>query len=450
MGLNTESSYRFERGVDIGGVDWASRRAAGLIAAYAGGKVAPGAVDVLVPQGPPRCIELRYVRVCSLIGLQIPAEEIRQLLASLTLRIAKETDSSCIVEIPTFRGDLEREVDLIEEIARMHGLDKIPAAPPRAEIVIGSEDEHTRAMAEVRACLVGLGLQEIMNYSYTSNELLEQFKLDEPECRVALPNPLSRDHSVLRSSLIPQLVETLGRNAARQVDRAAFFEIGKTYLRKPDGSHHEEGMLAVGLLGPVGQTGMTQGAATAEEAYFWAKGIWESLAKARSVGAWDVAPLRTHALQDDMSMEISKDGRRIGILGILAPSISSEWRISSPLVVLEVSLSLLLEAPGTSRAVDSVSAFPAIRRDVAMMVDTAVTHQQVLSVVEGVRPVELEDVTLFDIFSGENVGEGRKSLAYSFIYRSSERTLTDKDANRLHDRVKKALQKELGAEIRDH
>lgn len=452
LGLSTESSYRFERGVDIGGVDWASRRATGLIVEYAGGKASPGAIDIIAPQPPPRSIQLRYDRVSALIGLEIPEADIRRLLESIELRITAEEQASCTVEIPSFRGDLEREVDLIEEVARLHGLDKIPTPSPRAEIVVGADDRHTRALFDLRARLTGLGLQEIMNYSYTSTELLDTFKLDDPGERVLLPNPLSRDHSVLRSSLIPQLVESLSRNAARQIDQAAFFEFGRVYHREPEGSHCEKEMLAIGLMGAVGRTGVGSGAATTPgDAYLWAKGIWEAVSAAQSLTSWEMGPLQAPALEEGMSTEITGDGRRIGILGALDRSICSAWRISVPIVVLEVALETLLEAgqrPGGP--VHEVLVFPAIRRDVAMLLDEGITHQQVLSVVDKVRPAELETIALFDIFSGKGIEAGRKSLAYAFTYRSAERTLTDEEANRLHDEIKSALRKDLDAEIRDH
>jgi phenylalanyl-tRNA synthetase beta chain len=452
LGLSTESSYRFERGVDIGGVDWASRRATGLMAECAGGSPSPGAIDVFAPQAAPCSIQLRYERVSALIGLEISGAEIRRLLEALALRVTAEDETSCTVEVPSFRGDLEREVDLIEEVARLHGLDKIPAPSPRAELVVGADDRRTRSLYDLRARLTGLGLQEIMNYSYTSTDLLDAFKLDDPQARVLLPNPLSQDHSVLRTSLIPQLVESLGRNAARQVNRVAFFEFGTVYHREAEGSHREEAMLAIGLMGSVGRTGVGSGtSATSGEAYLWAKGIWEAISSAQSVTSWELGSLHVPALEEGMSTEITGDGRRIGILGALDRSICSAWRISEPVVVLEVSLERLLEADNRrGDPVDEVPVFPAIRRDVAMLLDEAITHQRVLSVVEKVRPAELENIALFDVFSGKGIAAGRKSLAYAFTYRSPERTLTDEEANRLHDGVKSALQQDLAAEIRDH
>jgi len=452
LGLSTESSYRFERGVDIGGVDWASRRATQLMAEYAGGKPSPGAIDIFAPRPAPHSIHLRYEKVSSLIGMNVSGSEVRRLLQAIELRITAEDETSCTAEIPSFRGDLEREVDLIEEVARLHGLDKIPTPSPRADLVVGADDRRTRSLFDLRARLTGLGLQEIMNYSYTSTELLDTFKLDDPGERVLLPNPLSRDHSVLRSSLIPQLVESLGRNAARQVEQAAFFEFGRIYHREPDGSHREEEMLAIGLMGPVGRTGVGSGASTTSgEAYLWAKGIWEAISAAQSVTRWELGPLQVPALEEGMSTEIIGDGRRIGILGTLDRSLCSAWRISEPIVVLEVELDTLLETDrGPSGPVEEVPVFPAIRRDVAMLVNEAITNQQVLSVVEKIRPTELENIVLFDIFSGKGIGAGLKSLAYAFTYRSPDRTLTDEEANHLHDRIKSALQKELGAEIRDH
>jgi phenylalanyl-tRNA synthetase beta chain len=450
LGLLTESSYRFERGVDAAGAEWASRRAAALMAELADADIAPGVIDIYPRPPASRTLTVRYERVDRLLGIPVRPAEVRHILTALELPMVGNDGVACMVEIPTFRGDLEREVDLIEEVARIHGLDQIPANPPRAELALGAEDRDVRETARLRDLLAALGLQEIMNYSYVADGLLDRFGLDLFSERVRLPHPLSQDHSVMRTSLTPQMVESLGRNAARQVQRAAFFEMGRSYHREASGRHREEHRVAIGLWGAVGRSDLhARRPVSAPEMFAWVKGLWEGLADGQRIGDWTFSRSDHSVFQPGFGVSIRIGDRETGRLGILRSAIAKEWRMLEPVGIFESLVEPLLRAFRRS-TVEPVAAFPAVVRDVALIVDNTVTHQHVLQTAHQAAPKELESVCLFDIFSGEGIGNGKKSLAYSFTYRSSERTLTDEEANQFHDRIKAALQKELDARIRDH
>jgi phenylalanyl-tRNA synthetase beta chain len=247
------------------------------------------------------------------------------------------------------------------------------------------------------------------------------------------------------------MVEALGRNAARQADQAAFFEIGRSYHRGSGDGPQEVERLAIGLMGAVGhfQT-VQQGPTTPGDVYLWAKGIWEALTQTQGAPPWSIAPLQVPALEDGMSISIQAQGRTVGLLGVVKRSLCAKWRIAEPLAVIETQLQAVLPADDSPPTACPVPAYPAITRDVSLLLEEHTTHQQVMDVVKKVSPKELETVRLFDIFAGEGISAGKKSLAYSFRYRSAERTLTDEEANRHHDRIKDALRRDLGAEIRDH
>jgi len=448
--LTTESSHRFERGVNAETVDWAANRAAGLMQELSGATVAGGIADVYPRPPEERTIELNYRRMQKLLGMSVSPEETTGILESLMLPVVEATDEGCAVVAPSFRGDLEREADLIEEIARMHGLDKLPECVPPATVVPGVDDAATRAQHQCRSTLVGLGLTESMNYSFLSGQLLDLFCPDDHASRVVLPNPVSADYAEMRNSLLPQMVESLGRNLSRQVSEVAFFEIGKVFLKKGDGRIDEEERLCIGLLGPVGRTGMDKRRQVdSSEMFLWVKGIIESLTDAQHLQvAFEEAS--DPCFEDSRALRVLINGENAGRMGLINTRIRREWRMTEPVGAAEIDLKPLLALTFRPPELKSLPQYPAVSRDVAMVVDGAVSHADVLRIIETISPCELTRVELFDIFRGEGVGVGQKSLAYSMVYRSLERTLTDEEANELHETVKNALKTELGAEIREN
>ena len=444
LGLSSESSYRFERGVDQTRVGWCSERAAALMVEYADATVSIGLIDAQAAPLEERQVPCRYGRVRSILGVQVSDEEIRDIFVRLGLQ-TKEVDADwCEVIIPAFRSDITREVDLIEEVARIHGLNQIPAPPPLARIAPDADDSAVQAKEQLRKQLVALGLQEIVNYTLVSDKLLDKFDPDRSTARVEVAHPLSQDQSIMRPSLIPQLVDTLGKNHARQVHDAAFFELGRTY----SGKNEETERISIGLIGSVGRTGFHKDSATDEETFLWLKGLWEALAATQDVAA-NLAAKEHDFLQEGYSLTIQTDGSNIGVLGLLKPSIKSDWRLSGPLAVLEVDVEPLIAGFGKIGELADVPAYPAITRDMALLVDKQLKHRQIVDVLQEHAPEELKHVKLFDIFEGETIGPDKKSMAYSLTYRSAERTLTDEEANVFHENLKGKLKSLLGIDVRE-
>jgi len=448
LGLRSESSYRFERGTDIGNVEWASRRAAALIQDLAGGRVAGGVIDVYPSPATPRTLRCRWNRCRSLVGVEASNREIVRCLEALELAVENTTDDEFTICIPTFRADLEREVDVIEEFARIHGLERIPPVPVAASIVMDADDREFLARVDLRRKLAALGLREVMHYSLVSDEMLDRFEPDGP--RVHVPNPISRDQSVLRTSLLPQMAETLAHNHARQSPRMSAFELGRVFRRGASAGVEEEIRLCAGMFGPAGRTGIDQRAPVgAAEMFSWIKGAWETLAEAQGVTGCELEAAQAAGFRPGYTVRIRRGGEAIGTLGLLDPALGSRWRFAQPVGLLEVKAAPLQEKFGVNPAVQPPAVFPAVVRDVAILADASVKHEDVLAVIRQARPPELESVELFDLFEGAEVGAGRKSMAYSLTYRSRERTLTDADANLYHERVKEVLQQRLPVEIRD-
>jgi phenylalanyl-tRNA synthetase beta chain len=256
------------------------------------------------------------------------------------------------------------------------------------------------------------------------------------------------------------MLETLGRNRARQAREAALFELGRVFFKRADGKNGEEDRVCVGLLGPVGRSGIQKSLpVTEEDMYAWIKGMLEEFCRALHVESvrqggvsrmnLATAPCDHACFEPGRAVSVSVAGEACGVMGLVSERLRNEWRLVEPVAVMELSLMPLLKRVGRVPVSSSVGAYPGVERDVAMVVEAGVSHEAILDVISGVAPQELVELRLFDVYRGESLGKGRKSLAYSLTYRSRERTLTDEEANAFHDRVKAALRKELAADIRE-
>jgi phenylalanyl-tRNA synthetase beta chain len=450
LGLVSESSRRFERGVDVGAADWAANRAAALTAELAGGAVAPGLVDVYPGRPAVRRISLRYAHARRVLGVDVTPDEITATLDALQVPVVDRGAEACTVEAPTFRPDLEIEADLVEEVARIVGLERVPEAPAASRVVSGMSEAPFRAESACRGSLVGLGLTETLNYSFVGPQLLDRFTPAEAARRVVLPNPVSAEYSVMRDALAPQMVETLGRNLSRQVGDVRGFEMGRVFLRDASGAIREEDRVCIGLMGAVGRSPSDlRRPVEAGEMFLWLKGVVEGLLSALHAGEVAFRAAACPWMDPDAAVEVLIGGRPAGLLGLVSRAVRREWRMQAPVGVAELSLKALVAGAFRPPELKPVPAFPAIVRDVAMVVGEGVRHDDVVRVVRSAAPSELTHIELFDIFRSEGLGQGRKSVAYAFEFRSLTRSLTDEDANRFRDAIRNALVRELSAEMRE-
>jgi phenylalanyl-tRNA synthetase beta chain len=460
LGLRTDSSYRFERGADPGICDWASRRAAQLILETAGGRLADGVADVFPEPPPVRHLTLRPHKVTDLLGIPLKREEIAYYLGQFGLKTDSEARRPVAVEqetspdplrfeIPSFRVDLKCEVDLIEEVCRLHGVDRIPSTPPRGAHGTHPFDAVYDAIAEARRILTALGLSEAQGQTLISRS---ECGMQEMEV-VALANPLSADMDVMRPSLLPGLIHALRHNVARKQSDVALFEIGRVFRKASDASTaccEEPRQLALALTGRR-RAGFWSGPdREARVDAFDVKGLMEEFLDQYGVRGvtYTARPEPTDLFLE--SAAITLGGKlRLGQTGLLQPALARQYDLRDPVFAAELDLDLLLARRNPAKSFRPLPQFPAIRRDVAMLVAEAITHEQVLTVTRRVKPAHLEVVELFDVFRGKHVPEGQKSVAYAFTYRSTERTLTDQEVGDEHAKVVKAFKRELQATVRE-
>lgn len=455
LGLRTDASYRFERGADIGAADFASRRCAQLILETAGGTLADGVVDVFPAPPVPRQITLRHARANALLGLNLRPEEMEFFLGQLGLKPVNRQprpvdDASppapATFAVPSWRVDLKREADLIEEIARLYGVDKIPATPPRGALGAHAFDAVYDQHAEVRRLLAGLGLDEAQGQTLVSSAECGAWRAE----LVCLANPLSSDLDALRPSLLPGLLDTLRHNAARRNTDVRLFELGRVFSRGADGVVREGWRVAVALTG-------------ARQPAFWAgaerdakcdladlKGILEELLDRLGLRGVVYAkqPEATPLFVE--SAAVTLGGKLpLGQFGQLQPALARRHDLRAAVLLAELDLGQLLARRNPTRSFKPLPQFPAARRDVAMLVPEAVTHDTVLQAVRQAKPANLEAVELFDVFRGQHVPAGRKSLAYAFTYRAADRTLKDDEVNAAQAKLVEVFKTALGAVLRD-
>lgn len=457
LGLRTESSYRFERGGDIGICDWASSRAAQLILETAGGNLAEGVVDAYPKPFEERQIALRHTRTNALAGIEIAVPQQVQSLRRLGLEavVATQDESAAgergvhphttVFRIPLFRVDIKSEIDLVEEVVRLYGVDKIPSTPPRGAVGSNAYDAVHDQIAEARRILSGLGLFEAQGQTLISDSA---GKLASGSAMVPLANPLSSDMNVLRPSLLPGLLDALRHNISHRNYDVTLFEIGRAFVQGEAGPK-EERRLAIALTGQRSPLFWSGGEREAKFDVHDLKGIIEEFFEHFGIRSVNFNRREQSPSLFLESATISLGKFQLGEFGQLQPALAKRYDLRDAVLLAELNLDVLLARRNTSKSFKALPLQPAIRRDVAMVVPEATTHDAVLQVVKQAKPANLESVELFDIFRGKNVPEGQKSLAYAFTYRNADRSLTDAEVNAAHEKLVGSFKERLQAIVRE-
>ncbi|AJY73649.1 phenylalanine--tRNA ligase subunit beta [Paenibacillus beijingensis] len=454
LGLRSESSARFEKEVDPGRVIAALDRAAALIAKLAQGLVTEGIAEVVVQEAEPAVISISIDKTNRYLGTQLSKLEIQTIFGRLGFESELSPEGEFAVTVPTRRGDITRDVDLIEEVARLFGYDNIPTTPIEGSTTPGALTKPQAIRRELRKRLTDAGLSEVVNYSFTSPQRTEMFPdLGGGAKPVRLSMPMSEERSVLRRSLIPQLLETAAYNRNRKTADVSVFEIGSVF-------HTDEDVLTqlprekhrfAALL--TGSREASQWNRKAEKVDFYtAKGVLESVFHLLGLSGKIVYaaaqpdqfhPGRTAsvALQTQLGLET------IGYVGQLHPSVQLDNDLDDTFV-LEIDLDAVYEEADFSIEYKALPRYPAIERDIAVVVDSGVEAGALCAAVREAAGELLESVNVFDVYTGERLGAGKKSVALSLVYRHPERTLTDEEASELHAKSVTKLEQSFAAELR--
>ena len=447
LGMSTAASYRFERGGDIEGLRGALDRAARLIAEVSGGRVARGVVDAYPEPRAPVRVRLRLDRVRRIVGACPPKATVGAILAGLGLPLT-ERDDGFEVEVPTFRRDVSLEDDLVEEVARVWGYGEIPSTIPSGTLTLTQWPRHLVAQDVARNTLTAAGCQEAVTLSLIDPAYLAHLSFTPNDERiVALQNPLAADRSVLRPTLLFGLLETVQTNVRRQAPDVRCFEVGRVFLGQGPGKlAHEETRVGLVFTGIRGRRSWFGGKARVD--VFDLKGAVENVVEALMRGEVGVDAADAPYFEDGRGATLLVGGAAVGVIGELHPRLQAAFDLPAPLFFAELSLDRLEALPARPILHRPLPRFPGVARDLAVVVPAAVPVAEVSRVMRTVPNPCLRRVVLFDVYTGNQVGAGRKSLAYSLWYQAEDRTLTDVEVNAMHTEVVERLRASLGAEVR--
>lgn len=449
LGLRTEASYRFERGADFEGLIASLDRCAALMARLTGGRVAKDRIDVAANRYVAPKIPVRLGRVTKVLGADLTREAVVQYCSRLQLPTSVRTNAEVDVEVPSFRRDLAREIDIIEEVGRLHSYQAIPTSLPRVRLDAVPRSLQQAATRRVLEWLMGCGYTQVINYSFMSEEDLDRLQIpaDDPLRHVVpLRNPLSKEAGVLRTTLIPSLLRTISLNLNRDVRDLMIFELSRVFRRQNGLLPQEPQLLGLAVSGMGGKQHWGQPARPFD--FYDLMGALELISDRLRSRPLSVAAATVPYCHPGKSALITMGDEPIGIVGEVHPSVLAAFDLSQAVTLAEIDFDRLLGQGMLPAQYRQIPRFPAVTRDLSIIVDAAVQAGQILTFIQGFHPQLLREVRLFDVYAGKPVPAGKKSLTFALMYRADDRTLTDEEVNSIQTQVVAQIRQKFGAQLR--
>jgi phenylalanyl-tRNA synthetase beta chain len=444
--LRSEASARFERGSDPEGVTYAAARAAQLMAQHAGARVSPVVTDTYPAPVERVQLRLRPRRTNAIVGLDIRADLQASTLRSIGLGVIEEADA-LVVDVPTFRPDLKREIDLVEEVARLTGFESIPATVPPGRS--GGLDRRQEAERLLTTTLAGLGLHEAWTPTFTSDGELDDLGLPADHAArslVRLANPMSAEENGLRTTLLPGLLRSVARNLSHQVGSAALFEVARVF--EPSGAELPREAQVVAAVCSGARRSKSWGRDVEEWDFFSLKGVVEALLAGLGVGGATYIPVQGAPFHPTRAARVQLGTSTLGALGELHPDVCERFNVPEKSVAFEFALPGLFAAlPGRPK-VEELPKFPPVLIDLAVVVPEQVPARAIEETIAELGRPEVTSVRLFDLYRGDQIEAGGKSLAYALQLRSPDKTMTDEEAAAVRDRIVSGLAERTGARLR--
>ena len=445
MGLHTEASHRFERGADLNNAVTAMNRCAQLIRELAGGSIHRGFIDCYPQPVTPPEILLRHAQLRRHLGVDIDAAQMERILESLQFeKTATEKDGQRW-RVPSWRNDVTREIDLVEEIARHYGYEKFPARLPKGA-TRGTNLPWAKPVAQIRERLRALGYFEAVAFPFLDAEEGAKFSHLTP---VEMANPLSEVAAAMRTTALPSLLDLLGRNIRRGQRDVRLFEVGKIYYRDNAKRVRERPVLVFGATGDFRAKNVHEAAAKAYD-FFALKGDVDEVLSLFETGGAACTPAENpfNSYRADQSCDVSLEGKRPATFGALNPAVLERYKIKQDVFAAEIDLEWLLSRGLRQFHFRGLSPFPAVERDLSFVLSTQISCEEILRAVKEVRAEHLTDVHPFDRYQHASLGEGQYSFSLRLTFQSNERTLVEQEVNPQVERVMQAIESRLGARIR--
>jgi phenylalanyl-tRNA synthetase beta chain len=450
LGLKTESSYRFERGIDPDGVLRALDRASELMREVGGGSISAGRIDIYPNPIKASEIVLRVEEANRFLGVRLSCGEMKDLLERIEMRVEQLDENRLRVIVPNFRGDITREVDLAEELARLWGYDKIPVTSPVAAVEAAEFEPHQRVRAEIKNLLIGAGFFEVINYSFISYDSIKRLGYPEDDplmSPIRLKNPLSDEQAVMRTSLLPGLLSNARYNFDHRSEDLKIFELSKVFLPPREGGQADEVHHAAGVIAGRRTPHVLYG--DAEVDYSDVKGVVEAVCarlqitdvrfRAASTPPW---------LDSAASASVFVKGERVGELGKVHREVAEAYDLKKAVFAFRLNFDRLFELRGPDPAYKGLPKFPPVPRDMALIAGDQLPVEDPLEYMRSLNEPLLESVEIFDIFRSDQIGAGKKSIGYRLTYRARDRSLTDEEVNALHAELVKSVTARFGISLR--
>lgn len=438
LGLRTEASSRFEKGIDAELVTVAIDRACSLVEQIGAGEVVGGRIDIYPSPKKARKLQLRVKRVRDFIGADISEEMMIKYLESLGFEVEK--NEGLEVYVPTFRDDVEGEADLIEEIARLYGYNNIPSVLMDTTFTQGGINYRQKIRSIVKNNMVAQGLYEVLTYAFVSPGVYNKISLKAENTlreAIKLINPLGEDQSIMRTTIIPNMLEVISRNYNKKIAEGRFFELSRVYFpgKLPlEGLAEEKETLAIGMYGEVD--------------FFDLKGVIENLMEELNIDKYRILSSNNDSMHPGRTAELLINNKRVGCFGEVHPEVLDKYDIPVRVYIAELDFEEIIAQSTLDVSYRPLPKYPSVARDIAVVVTEDITAGQVEEIIRNKGGRLIEAVKLFDIYKGSQIAEGYKSMAYSIVYRSDEKTLSEEDINKVHNKIINSLVNQVGAALR--
>ena len=440
LGLRTESSSRFEKGIDINLAEEAVNRACQLIEELGCGTVLNGMLDYYPQKEEVQKVTVNPVRINKLLGVNVPMDQFINILESLEFKCNLVSSEVLELEVPTFRLDITEDADILEEIARIYGYDNIPSASLEGNATAGVKTDKQKFIDNVKSNSIACGLNEILTYSFVSPRGVDKINLpanDEKRNFVKIMNPLGEETSVMRTTLIPNMLDVISTNISHKVEEVSAFECGNTFIPQ-EGLPIETKKYCVGMYGK-------------EVDFFVLKGVIESVLNNVGLKGYEIEPETTNlTFHPGRCAKIVYNNIYIGTFGELHPDVIENYNLGQRVYVAEINIDTVFENLNLTKSYNPLPKYPSTSRDIALIVKDEVFVKQIEDIIKANGEDLVESYKLFDVYKGAQIEEGHKSIAYSITYRSKDKTLTDEDVAKVHEKILSELSEKLNANLRSN
>ncbi|MCR1876631.1 MULTISPECIES: phenylalanine--tRNA ligase subunit beta [Paraclostridium] len=440
LGLRTEASSRFEKGIDVNLTEAAVNRACQLIEELGCGTVLNGMLDYYPKKEEVQKITANPERINKLLGVNVPMDQFINILERLEFKCNLISSDKLELEVPSFRLDICEDADILEEVARIYGYENIPSATLEGNATAGVKTNKQKFMDNVKSNSIAVGLNEILTYSFVSPRGVDKLNLAEDDERrefVKIINPLGEETSVMRTTLIPNMLDVISTNLSHKVEEVYAFECGNTF-RPQEGLPVETKKLSIGMYGK-------------EVDFFSIKGAVETILTNVGFDGYEVEPeTKNLTFHPGRCAKLVYNNICIGTFGELHPDVLENYDLNQRVYVAEIDIDLVFENLNNSKVYNPLPKYPATTRDIALLVKDEVFVKQIEDIIKANGSDILESYQLFDVYKGAQIEEGHKSIAYSITYRSKDKTLTDEDVAKVHDKIVSELSEKLNANLRSN